>query len=45
MSFDSKVFEKEKINLANTEEFIIRGGRHLFEKLPQAFDGIKTIFV
>lgn len=45
MSFDSTVFEKEKINLANTEEFIIRGGRHLFEKLPQAFNGIKTIGV
>ncbi len=45
MSFESSVFEKEKINLANTEEYIIRGGRHLFEKLPTAFNGIKTIGV
>ena len=45
MSFDSNIFEKEKINLAGTEEYIIRGGRHLLETLPQAFNGIKTIGV
>ena len=45
MSFESAVFEKEKINLANTEEYIVRGARHLFSKLPNAFQGIKTIGV
>ncbi len=44
-NFDTKIFEKEKIELASTEEYIIRGGRHLFPSLPQAFDGIKQIGV
>lgn len=43
--FTTTVFEKEKIALADTEEYIVRGGRHLFEKLPQAFTGIKQIGV
>jgi ketol-acid reductoisomerase len=43
--FTTKVFEKEKITLAGTDEFIVRGGRHLFSKLPAAFDGIKQIGV
>jgi ketol-acid reductoisomerase len=45
MSFISTVFEKEKINLAGTEEYIVRGGRHLFDQLPTAFRGIQTIGV
>lgn len=45
MSFNSTIFEKETVNLAGTEEAIIRGGRHLFEKLPTAFKGIQTIGV
>lgn len=44
-NFDTKVFEKEKIVLADTEEYIVRGGRHLFALLPQAFAGIKQIGV
>ncbi len=44
-NFESTIFDKERISLAGTEEYIIRGGRHLFSKLPQAFDGIKTIGV
>lgn len=43
--FTTKVFEKEKITLADTEEYVVRGGRHLFEKLPQAFDGVRQIGV
>ncbi len=43
--FTTKVFDKEKITLAGTEEYIVRGGRHLFSKLPQAFDGITQIGV
>ncbi|MEX2442294.1 MAG: ketol-acid reductoisomerase [Alkalispirochaeta sp.] len=43
--FTTKVFEKEKITLAGTEEYIVRGGRHLFSKLPQAFDGVSQIGV
>ncbi len=45
MSFNSKIFDKEKVVLANTEEYIVRGGRHLLERLPEAFSGIKTIGV
>jgi len=42
---NSKVFQLEKIQLANTEEVILRGGRHLFPLLPKAFAGIKQIGV
>ena len=45
MSFNSTIFETEKINLAGTEETIVRGGRHLLKKLPDAFNGIQTIGV
>ncbi len=43
--FTTRVFEKEKISLAGTEEYIVRGGRHLFPRLPDAFDGVKQIGV
>jgi ketol-acid reductoisomerase len=45
LDFQTKVFEKEKIVLGDTEEYIVRGGRHLFPLLPQAFEGIKQIGV
>lgn len=45
LDFQTKVFEKEKIVLADTEEYIVRGGRHLFPLLPKAFAGIKQIGV
>ena len=43
--FTTKVFEKELIQPAGTKEYIVRGGRHLFDKLPKAFEGIKQIGV
>ncbi len=43
--FETTVFAKEKIDLADTQEFIVRGGRHLFSKLPEAFAGVKQIGV
>ena len=43
--FDTKVFEKEEVQLGDTKEYIVRGGRHLLQKLPQAFEGIKQIGV
>ncbi|MFP4427519.1 MAG: ketol-acid reductoisomerase [Spirochaetaceae bacterium] len=43
--FQSSVFEKEKIRLADTEEYIVRGGRDKFPLLPKAFDGAKQIGV
>ncbi|WP_126578283.1 ketol-acid reductoisomerase [Tengunoibacter tsumagoiensis] len=45
LTASSKVFELEKIQLADTEEYILRGGRHLFPLLPKAFAGIKQIGV
>ena len=43
--FETKVFEKEKVNFGGKEEYIVRGGRDLFSKLPEAFEGIKQIGV
>ena len=43
--FTSKVFKKERIELAGTEEHIVRGGRDLFPLLPRAFEGVKQIGV
>lgn len=45
MSFTSAVFDKERIELAGTEEWIVRGGRHLFKRLPLALQGIRQIGV
>jgi len=45
MAFKSSIFETEEIQLADTTETILRGGRNLFEKLPKAFEGIKSIGV
>ncbi len=45
MSFTSKVFETRLVKMADREETIVAGGRHLFPLLPKAFDGIKQIGV
>ncbi|HEV2301265.1 MAG TPA: hypothetical protein VGR91_06805 [Stellaceae bacterium] len=45
MTFSSNVFPIEKIVLGGREESIVRGGRHLFPLLPQAFSGIRRIGV
>lgn len=39
------IFSPETIDLSGTQEQIVRGGRDLFEKLPEAFKGIETIGV
>ena len=44
-SFTSNVFETRTINLADTEETIVHGGRDLFARLPKAFEGIEQIGV
>ncbi len=41
LEFDTKVFEKEKVDFAGAEEFIYRGGRDKYKLLPQAFKGDK----
>lgn len=42
---NSRVFELEPIQLGENQEYVLRGGRELLPKLPQAFDGIKQIGV
>jgi ketol-acid reductoisomerase len=43
--FTSKVFATETIQLGQTRETIVRGGRDKFGLLPRAFDGIRQIGV
>eukprot|EP00252_Welwitschia_mirabilis_P014103 TRINITY_DN3113_c0_g1_i2.p1 TRINITY_DN3113_c0_g1~~TRINITY_DN3113_c0_g1_i2.p1 ORF type:complete len:370 (+),score=75.78 TRINITY_DN3113_c0_g1_i2:184-1293(+) len=45
LDFQTDVFKKEKISLAGQDEYIVRGGRDLFQLLPEAFRGIKQIGV
>ncbi len=45
LDFDTRVFDKEKIDLSGTEEYIVRGGRNLFALLPKALEGIQQIGV
>lgn len=44
-TFTSKHFEVETFELAGKTEGYVRGGRHLFKQLPDAFEGIKKIGV
>ncbi len=43
--FSSKHFEVETFELAGKTEGYVRGGRHLFGKLPEALEGVKRIGV
>ena len=43
LKFDTEVFTAERVEFAGNEEFIYRGGRDKFKKLPEAFKGIKRI--
>src|SRR3990172_11928628 len=45
MSFTSRVFQVDTIDLDGHKEQIVRGGRHLFPLLPRAFEGVKQIGV
>ena len=45
LDFDTKVFDKEHISVADRREPIVRGGRHLFDRLPAAFDGVRQLGV
>ena len=45
LDIDTKIFEKELVDVAGEGEFIVRGGRHLFSKLPEALTGIKQVGV
>ncbi len=45
LSFTSKVFDVETLDLNGRKEQIVKGGTHLFPLLPKAFEGIKQIGV
>ncbi len=45
LDFETSVFDKEYIDVADRREGIVRGGRHLFPRLPQAFEGLTQIGV
>ncbi|MFI6621841.1 ketol-acid reductoisomerase [Streptomyces sp. NPDC050528] len=45
LDFDTTVFDKEYVTLGGRREAIVRGGRHLFDRLPAAFDGVNRIGV
>jgi len=43
--FQTKVFEKKTVKMADTEEQIVVGGRDKFHLLPAAFEGVKQVGV
>ncbi|HWN36398.1 MAG TPA: ketol-acid reductoisomerase, partial [Pseudonocardia sp.] len=45
LDFQTTVFDKEYIALGDRREAIVRGGRHLLDRLPKAFDGVGQIGV
>src|SRR6266571_15699 len=45
LGFKSSVFNVEELELNGRKEEIVKGGRHLFELLPQAFEGVKQVGV
>ena len=45
LEFDTKVFQKEKVDFAGHSEFIYRGGRDKYSLLPEAFQGFSKIGV
>jgi ketol-acid reductoisomerase len=45
VSFTSTLFETRVVKMADREEIVVAGGRHLFPLLPKAFDGIQQIGV
>src|SRR5262245_58726963 len=45
LSFTSKIFQVDRLELEGTTEQIVKGGRHLLPLLPKAFEGIKQIGV
>ena len=44
-SFKSDVFTTQEVQLGETKETIVKGGRDLFPLLPKAFEGIKQVGV
>jgi len=45
LSFSSKIFKIDTVQMSDRTEQIVKGGRHLFPLLPKAFAGVKQIGV
>lgn len=45
LDFETTIFDKEYVTLGGRREAIVRGGRHLFDRLPAAFEGVNQIAV
>src|SRR5581483_4176330 len=45
LSFSSKIFKVDTVNMGDRVEQIVKGGRHLFPLLPKALAGVKQIGV
>src|SRR4051812_25528103 len=45
LDFATTVFDKTYITLGGRREAIVRGGRHLFDRLPRALEGVQQIGV
>ena len=45
LDFETSIFDKEYITVADRREAIVRGGRHLFGVLPRALEGVRQIGV
>jgi ketol-acid reductoisomerase len=44
-TFSTNTFDKQPLKLAEADESIVKGGRDLFSRLPDAFEGIRQIGV
>jgi ketol-acid reductoisomerase len=45
LTFTTERFEKRPLHLATADEAVVKGGRDLFVRLPEAFEGIRQIGV
>jgi ketol-acid reductoisomerase len=45
LDFETSAFDKEYVTLAGRREAIVRGGRHVFDRLPRAFAGVGQVGV
>ena len=45
VDFDTKIFQKEQVDMPGESEGIVRGGRDKFALVPKAFAGIKQVGV
>ncbi|MFB6720643.1 ketol-acid reductoisomerase [Kribbella sp. NPDC056345] len=45
LDFETRIFDKETLTIGDRSESIVRGGRHLFDRLPAAFEGVRQLGV